>query len=46
MIFFAEISFVKRYMSYNNKHLSLLYAPVWTHKVKRRPGSLRVFIYG
>ena len=33
MIFFAEISFFEWY-SYNNKHLSLLNAPVWIHKVK------------
>ena len=43
MIFFAEISFVKCY-SYNNKHFSILNAPVWTHKVKGRPESLWVFI--
>ena len=49
LIFFAEISFVEWYR-YNNKHLSLsnasylLNAPVWTHKVKSRPGSEWVFI--
>ena len=50
-----KISRVEKYVllsrfSYNNKHLSLLNAsyllnaPAWTQKVKRRPGSVRVFI--
>ena len=49
MIFLGEIIFVEWY-SYNNRHLSLLNAsyllnvPVSTHKVKRRLGSVEVFM--